>query len=135
MRTDAVSVGDRSANTAETASARARYPGSSSTVETACETVSGDTSARETTVATSSASARFATPGWSASHGSRTMGTPYARNLLTIPCPAWLIERMLCFNGVVASVGSRGDSYDNALAESIIGLYKTELVRNQGPWR
>jgi len=41
----------------------------------------------------------------------------------------------LAENGVVASVGSRGDSYDNALAESIIGLYKTELVRNQGPWR
>ena len=41
----------------------------------------------------------------------------------------------LAANGVVASVGSRGDSYDNALAESIIGLYKTELVRNHGPWR
>ena len=41
----------------------------------------------------------------------------------------------LAANGVVNSVGSRGDSYDNALAESIIGLYKTELVRNQGPWR
>lgn len=41
----------------------------------------------------------------------------------------------LADNGVVASVGSRGDSYDNALAESIIGLYKTELVRNKGPWR
>jgi putative transposase len=35
----------------------------------------------------------------------------------------------------VSSVGSRGDSYDNARAESIIGLYKTELVRNRGPWR
>ena len=37
--------------------------------------------------------------------------------------------------GVTASVGSRGDSYDNALAETIIGLYKTELVGNRGPWR
>jgi putative transposase len=37
--------------------------------------------------------------------------------------------------GAVASVGSRGDSYDNALAETTIGLYKTELVRRQGPWR
>jgi putative transposase len=37
--------------------------------------------------------------------------------------------------GVVASVGSRGDSYDNALAESFNGLYKTELIRRQGPWR
>ena len=32
-------------------------------------------------------------------------------------------------------MGSRGDSYDNALAETIIGLYKTELVRQRGPWR
>ena len=38
-------------------------------------------------------------------------------------------------SGAVASVGSRGDSYDNALAETIIGLYKTELVRHRGPWR
>ena len=35
----------------------------------------------------------------------------------------------------VVSVGSRGDSYDNALAESVIGLFKTELVKKQGPWR
>jgi putative transposase len=37
--------------------------------------------------------------------------------------------------GLVASVGSKGDSYDNALAESFHGLYKTELIRHQGPWR
>ncbi len=37
--------------------------------------------------------------------------------------------------GGASSVGSRGDSYDNALAESVIGLFKTELVRNKGPWR
>jgi putative transposase len=35
----------------------------------------------------------------------------------------------------VNSVGSKGDSYDNALAETINGLYKAELVRNRGPWR
>jgi len=35
----------------------------------------------------------------------------------------------------VNSVGSRGDSYGNAMAETINGLYKTELVRNKGPWR
>ena len=46
-----------------------------------------------------------------------------------------LYTERLAVNGVVNSVGSRGDSYDNALAESIIGLYKTELVRNRGPWR
>jgi len=33
------------------------------------------------------------------------------------------------------SVGSRGDSYDNALAESIIGLFKTEIIQRKGPWR
>jgi len=37
--------------------------------------------------------------------------------------------------GALPSIGSVGDSYDNALAESVIGLYKTELIRRQGPWR
>jgi putative transposase len=37
--------------------------------------------------------------------------------------------------GAVTSVGSRGDSFDNALAETTIGLYKTELIRRHGPWR
>jgi putative transposase len=37
--------------------------------------------------------------------------------------------------GAIASVGSRGDSFDNALAETIIGLYKAELIRRRGPWK
>jgi hypothetical protein len=37
--------------------------------------------------------------------------------------------------GIHPSVGSRGDSYDNALAESIIGLFKTEVIQRKGPWR
>ena len=37
--------------------------------------------------------------------------------------------------GIEPSVGSRGDSYDNALAESVIGLFKTEVIRRRGPWR
>ena len=37
--------------------------------------------------------------------------------------------------GIAPSVGSRGDSYDNALAESVIGLFKTEVIRRQGPWQ
>jgi putative transposase len=37
--------------------------------------------------------------------------------------------------GAVTSVGSRGDSYDNALAESFNGLYKAELIHKDGPWR
>jgi transposase InsO family protein len=32
-------------------------------------------------------------------------------------------------------VGSRGDSYDNALAETVIGLFKTEVIHRHGPWR
>jgi putative transposase len=36
---------------------------------------------------------------------------------------------------ILASVGSKGDSYDNAVAESTIGLYKTELTKRRGPWR
>jgi putative transposase len=36
--------------------------------------------------------------------------------------------------GAITSAGSKGDSYDNALAETIIGLYKAELIRHRGPW-
>jgi putative transposase len=41
----------------------------------------------------------------------------------------------LAAEGAVASVGSRGDSYDNALAEAVNALYKAELIRHRGPWR
>jgi putative transposase len=37
--------------------------------------------------------------------------------------------------GVSGSVGTVGDAYDNALAESVIGLFKTELIKPHGPWR
>jgi putative transposase len=37
--------------------------------------------------------------------------------------------------GALASIGTVGDSFDNALAESVVGLYKTECVRHEGPWR
>ena len=37
--------------------------------------------------------------------------------------------------GISPSVGTVGDSYDNALAETIIGLFKTEVIRRRGPWR
>jgi transposase InsO family protein len=37
--------------------------------------------------------------------------------------------------GIAPSVGSRGDAYDNALAESVMALFKTEVIRRQGPWR
>ena len=41
----------------------------------------------------------------------------------------------LAANDIVSSVGSKGDSYDNALAESFNGLYKWELIHRQGPWK
>jgi putative transposase len=37
--------------------------------------------------------------------------------------------------GIAPSVGTVGDSYDNALAETVIGLFKTEVIHRQGPWR
>ncbi len=37
--------------------------------------------------------------------------------------------------GIKPSVGSRGDSYDNALAETINGLHKTELIHRRAPWK
>ena len=37
--------------------------------------------------------------------------------------------------GIDASVGSQCDAYDNALTESMIGLFKTEVIRHAGPWR
>ena len=37
--------------------------------------------------------------------------------------------------GAQPSVGSVGDSYDNALAETMIGLFKTEVIHHRGPWR
>jgi len=37
--------------------------------------------------------------------------------------------------GIAPSIGAAGDAYDNAMAESTIGLYKTELIHRQGPWK
>jgi putative transposase len=41
----------------------------------------------------------------------------------------------LCEIGARPSIGTVADSYDNALAETVNGLYKTELIRRRGPWR
>ena len=40
----------------------------------------------------------------------------------------------LAESGIIPSVGTVGDSYDNALAETVIGLYKTEVIGHLGPW-
>jgi putative transposase len=42
---------------------------------------------------------------------------------------------LLALHGVRISIGSVGDPYDNALAETINGLYKTELIKSKGPWK
>ena len=42
---------------------------------------------------------------------------------------------LLAVHGIRASIGTVGDSYDNALAESLNGSYKTELIKNMGPWK
>lgn len=44
-------------------------------------------------------------------------------------------SKRLADNDIVASVGSKGDSYDNAMIESFNGLYKSELIYRQGPWQ
>jgi hypothetical protein len=65
--------------------------------------------------------------------------TPDCRNGSFDGCQYLSIRYTECLaeEGAVTSVGSKGDSYDNAMAESIIGLYKSELIYNetQGPWR
>jgi putative transposase len=48
---------------------------------------------------------------------------------------SFAFTQRLIDEGVDPSVGSVGDAYDNALAESQIGAYKTELIRPEGPWR
>jgi transposase InsO family protein len=53
----------------------------------------------------------------------------YARRIV-----GWRVSRS-AHAGLVPSVGSVGDSYDNALAETINGLYKAELIHRRGPWR
>ena len=62
-------------------------------------------------------------PGWSTTRdaGSQYTSIRYAQRLADA--------------GAVASIGTVGDSFDNALAETVIGLYKTECVRYEGPWR
>ena len=44
-------------------------------------------------------------------------------------------QKRLADAGLEPSVGSVGDSYDNALAETIIGLFKTEVINRLGPWK
>ena len=44
------------------------------------------------------------------------------------------LHRTVGRRGIEPSAGSRGDSYDSALAESVIGFFETEMIRRRGPW-
>src|ERR1041385_7874133 len=63
------------------------------------------------------------------SPGSCTTATE-AANIRRSGTRDWLEEI-----GAMRSVGSRGDSYDNVLAEAVNGLYKAEVIHKSGPWR
>jgi transposase InsO family protein len=58
---------------------------------------------------------------------------------MTRPVHGWTLSirytERLAVADIEPTVGSVGDSYDNALAESIIGLFKTEVIRRLGPWK
>uniref|UniRef100_UPI001E4F6EFC integrase core domain-containing protein n=1 Tax=Noviherbaspirillum malthae TaxID=1260987 RepID=UPI001E4F6EFC len=49
--------------------------------------------------------------------------------------PVLTLAQRLAEAGIEPSVGSKGDSYDNALAETINGLYKAELIHRRAPWK
>lgn len=51
------------------------------------------------------------------------------------PRNQWPAPASIFLSHVSPATELRGDSYDNALAESIMGLFKTEVIRRQGPWR
>ena len=85
-------------------------------------------------------------PRWCSTRWSRRSGPAAAPASPT--CPAWSTTPTPAAStrrsrspagsldaGVDASVGSVGDAYDNALAETTIGLFKTELIHRRGPWR
>ena len=64
---------------------------------------------------------RIAFAGWAGDRGVQYVSIRYTERLADA--------------GIDLSVGSTGDSYDNALAESVIGLFKTEVIRRRGPWK
>jgi len=63
-------------------------------------------------------------------HGASAEGGAVQSQYLSIRYTERLAEA-----GIEPSVGSTGDSYDNALAETINGLYKAEVIHRRGPWK
>ena len=76
---------------------------------------------------------------WRGGGGTGT-GVPPGRAWCTTPTPgqqytSFAFTAHLIEAGIDASIGTVGDAQDNALMESAIGLYKTELIKKQGPWK
>lgn len=64
------------------------------------------------------------------------MPTNYSDRLLRPRFPKSIrYTERLAEAGIEPSVGSKGDSYDNAMAESVIGLFKAEVIHRRGPWK
>ena len=62
----------------------------------------------------------------------RCIDSPFRQR---VPVRPIMYSERLAQAGIEPSVGSRGDSYDNALAETINGLYKSELIHRRAPWK
>ena len=65
----------------------------------------------------------------------RPTNSPLRRPLESAQYISIKYSERLAKAGIEPSVGSVGDSYDNALAETVIGLFKTEVIHRRGPWR
>lgn len=72
---------------------------------------------------------------WTRAHAGRDVAGVVAHSDKGSQYVAVRYTQRLAEAGAVASVGSTGDSYDNALAEAFNSLFKAELVRNRGPWK
>ena len=72
---------------------------------------------------------------WTRAHAGQDTTGVIARSDKGVRYVAVRYTQRLAEAGAVASVGSTGDSYDNALAEALNSLFKAELVRNLGPWK
>ena len=72
---------------------------------------------------------------WTRRRAGRDLGGLIHHSDKGVQCVAVRYTQRLAEAGAVASVGSTGDSYDNALAEAFNSLFKAELVRNRGRWK
>jgi transposase InsO family protein len=69
------------------------------------------------------------------SNGARSLRVDIQESVAGSQYTSFRLAEHLDTAGIAASIGSVGDAYDNALMESTIGLYKTELIKPQRPWK